>query len=163
MIEFSALVQSARAVTDIARGALDARDHAKAKEAVAELQGKLHEIMSAALASAEKAAALQAALSQAEREKAEIKAKVEDRALYKLHAVRPGAHVYAPKETVDGTQPAHCLCQPCYDKGNKVVLRASLDGRLLQCPEEAKHNITVEARAPVQVPRRGSSWNARDW
>jgi hypothetical protein len=146
MIEITGALSAARALAEMAKAAIDARDDVKAKEAVANLQAKLFDATSAALAMAEKAASLQAALSQSEREKAEIKAKLDDRAAYSLHEVRAGAFVYAFQPVAGRTEPPHYLCQPCYDSGVKTVLRKSPNGTHLQCAAEARHSVQLFAQ-----------------
>jgi hypothetical protein len=152
MLEITGALTAARTLADLAKTALDARDAAKATAAVIELQSKLVDATSAALAMAEKAYALQASLSEAQREKAEIEAKVKDRGMYTLHELRPGAFAYTVKPGEDGTQPVHYLCQACYDKGVKAMLRfvPAQPGRDTHytCPEGGiPHTITVPGTA----------------
>jgi hypothetical protein len=156
MVEITAALSSARALLDLVKGAVDMRDDAKAKAALAELQTKLFDATSAALAMAEKAAALQTALSEAQREKSEIEAQIKDRAAYALHELVPGAHVYASQPVAGGADgPVHYLCQPCYDKGVKAILRSVPAGVGLNakwvCPEEQQHGFQVP-RTALSMP-----------
>lgn len=148
MIEISAALASAGQILGIAKAGLDARDDAKVKAALTELQMKLFEATSAALAMAEKSAALQTALSEAQREKAELERKAEDRAMYRLHKLGAGAFAYASQPALDGNgPPQHYLCQPCYDKGVKTVLRLvqnSWGGADWECAAEKAHHFSAE-------------------
>jgi hypothetical protein len=141
----------------LAKGALDARDDAKVRGALSDLQMKLFDAMSAALAIAEKATSLQSALSKVEAEKADLEAKLKDRASYELCEITPGAFAYAPKPAADaGGVPRHYLCQACHDKGVTAMLRhtppsVGMDARWV-CPEEPGHGIIANGTAlPVQV------------
>jgi len=163
MIEITGALTAARALAELAKVAIDARDDAKAKAAIADLQSKLFDATSAALAMAEKASALQTALSEAQREKAEIEAKLHDRASYALHEIRPGAFVYAAKAGGDvaADRPAHYLCQPCYDKGVKAVLRFSParsgTNEMYACPEGGNtHAVVVPGTSLPHPPLRRS-------
>jgi len=159
MIEITGALTAARALAELAKVAIDARDDAKAKGAIADLQSKLFDATSAALAMAEKASALQTALSEAQREKGEIEAKLSDRASYALHEIRPGAFVYAAKAGGDGAadRPAHYLCQPCYDKGIKAILRFAPArpgaNALYLCPEGGNpHALAVPGTSLPHPP-----------
>lgn len=130
MTDIAGALASARAAFDLLKVAVDARDQLKLQAAMAELQSKLMDSMSAGLAAAEKAAALQAQLLGLEREKAEIERQLREREQYALHELVPGAFVYASKLVAQGNGvPLHYLCQPCFDKGVKSVLRR-IEGHL---------------------------------
>lgn len=140
MIEITAALTAARSLLQLASDALNARDDAKVRMALSELQSKLFDATSAALAMAEKASSLQSALSESEREKREVKATLEERGSYELHELEPGSFAYASKASAERPGvPQHYLCQPCYDKGIKAVLRFAPGGELMRnrwlCPE----------------------------
>ena len=67
---------------------------------------------------------------------------------YELKAVFPGSFAYALKPGTSGTEPAHYICQPCYEKGKKRVLQSKpsampdLIPSTLNCPE-CKAEIAV--------------------
>jgi hypothetical protein len=56
-----------------------------------------------------------------------------ERGKYQLHELSPGVLVY---RCVEGEQPAHHLCQPCFDKGTKAVLQRHVrwSAVSLDCP-----------------------------
>ena len=149
MFELNAALTGARTALGLAKVAIDARDHAKIQEALVEANAKLIDAMSAALASAEKAAALESQLRSLEREKADIERQLRERIQYALHELVPGAFVYASKPGMEGNEmPQHYICQPCFDKGIKSVFRfvrsdvELLDSRWV-CPEGSGHNISL--------------------
>jgi hypothetical protein len=153
MMEINTALASARLLLGLAKAGLDARDDAKVKAALADLQEKLYDATSAALSMAEKAAALQTALSDLQREKADLQAKALDRGKYRLEQLRPGAFALASKPADEGGEaPAHYLCQACDGEGFKAILQASPDGSLLRCPREPQHSIKLRA-AHVDVGR----------
>lgn len=71
----------------------------------------------------------------------ELKEKLNERKKYSLHKVTEGVFVY---RCISDNQPEHFLCQNCFDKGIKSVLRYRNDptwGRSLSCAENTQHNI----------------------
>lgn len=93
---------------------------------------------------AEKSVALQAALSEAQREKAEVERKLQERAMYRLEEISPGLLALASQPALDGNdEPKHYLCQACHAEGKKVVLRIVDDGIGLShnCPRDNKHSF----------------------
>ena len=144
-MELAAALASARTALELIKLGVAARDEAKVQAALIEANMRLLDLSTAALSLAEKNGALVAQLAAAQSENRQIKAKLDDRAAYALHEVRPGAFVYAAKAAGDGSKPAHYLCQPCYDKGIKTVLRrieGSTIGNLLECAADRRHDVT---------------------
>lgn len=148
MLELSGALTAARSILDVAKIAVDARDDAKLKAALTELQTKLFDATSAALQVAAHASTLQEQLDSVKRELRQIKAQAEERDRYALTEVRPGAYAYMSKAEDGGqSEPAHYLCQPCYDKGIKTVLRHSPQTRAWSaswdCPADKAHQIQL--------------------
>ena len=147
MLEISGALAGARATVEAIKLGIEARDDAKVKAALVDLQAKLVEAMSTALSLVEKNAALQAALSEAQREKADIQRKVEERASYTLHEIAPGTFVYASQPGSGGRQePQHYLCQACYDKGTKSILRRidqTTMGASWTCVQNSAHGFWI--------------------
>lgn len=155
MIEIAGALTGAKTLLDMAKAALDARDDAKVRQALIDAQGQLLEAMSAALDIKTRASALFEQLEAAKGEVRELKAQIEDRARYALTEIRPGAHAYASKPAQEGQgEPAHYLCQPCYDKGVKSVLRSEppREGRngSYTCPAAQQHTITLSNALPFK-------------
>lgn len=128
MMEIGAALTSAKTLYDTARAAMEARDDAKLKTAMVELQGKLHDATQAAITSISEAMTLQKDLRAAQDELAEIKRKQADRERYALTQL-PGEgkqFAFARKPSAEGEdEPPHYLCQGCYDKGFKFVLQGT--------------------------------------
>lgn len=146
MLEITAALGAVRTAVDIARMAVDARDDARAKQAIAEIQMKLLDVMSAALAVSEKAAALQAALVESQDAHRQLKAAVAEKEACTLAEIRPGGYAYSSKLLQEGNyQHTPYFCQPCYDKGVKALLKFSpaREGAdaLWECPETKQHEV----------------------
>lgn len=139
MIEIGAALSSAKSLYDAARVAIDARDDAKLKSVMIDLQGKLFDAMQAAMESATQAMAMQNELRSAQDELAKLKAQTAERNRYALTVV-PGQgkqYAYASQPGQGGqSEPPHYLCQACYDKGIKAVLQSTefYGGDQHECP-----------------------------
>ena len=126
MIEIGAALTSARALLNMATAAIEARDDAKLKAALIDLNSKLMDASLVALNTIEKSAELQAALHVAQREKADLQRQIDERSRYTLAKISENRDVFAyashPAQE-GGDVPLHYLCQLCYDKGIKAVLQ----------------------------------------
>jgi hypothetical protein len=124
MFEITAALTAARSTYEVLKTGIDARDDIKVKAALADLQMKLFDATSAALAMAEKSAALQSSLGEVEREKAELQRRLDERAMYRLEELEPGFFAYGSQPAA-GTEdvPKHYLCQACHGNDVKTVLR----------------------------------------
>jgi len=85
---------------------------------------------------------------EAEQLALELQAKLAERSRYELYELAPGKLVYAPKPDANDAQPAHYLCQNCYDKGIKSVLRrigpSAHDSQISwMCAERGEHNLHI--------------------
>lgn len=163
MSDLHTALTSAMQLIGLAKVAIDARDEAKAKSALMDLTLKLNDVSISALSSTEKAMTLQNSLREAQDENRALKLAAEERQGYVLTEVCPGSHAYKSKAGQDGDDtPAHYLCQPCYDKRIKSVLRFSRASTTHNahwtCPEEARHGLVQHGtQIPMPLlPRRTS-------
>lgn len=61
-----------------------------------------------------------------------------DKQRYELKQIGDGYFAYATKPGMEQGEPAHYLCQRCYQHGKKAILAFTgeyLDGRVHKCPE----------------------------
>ena len=123
-MDFSTAISGALGMVQIADAALKARDNAKASQAIADIQLKLVELSMSALAVTEKNISLVNEVRSLQDELNELKIKASDRDDYILGEVCMGVQAYKPKKFETGRDnPFHYLCQPCFDKGIKSMLR----------------------------------------
>lgn len=145
MLDIASAVASANAMLTLAKGAIAARDEFKAQQSISDAQGKLLEITTAALSLSQTNIALTDEIRALKDAAHELEVKARDRQGYALAEVCPGAHAYKSQPGEEGADiPLHYLCQPCYDKGVKAVLRFHQQdgwGKEWACPEESKHVI----------------------
>ncbi|WP_042298932.1 hypothetical protein [Paraburkholderia kururiensis] len=132
----SAALSSTKAVLELAKTAIAARDEAKLAHVMQSLNERIFEIQNAALQLQEKASTMRDEIDSLKDQKRELNARITelerrsaDRAQYRLEEIQPGvfvlAHVGAGK---DGT-PMHYLCQACMDNASKkVVLQEKAHG-----------------------------------
>jgi hypothetical protein len=141
MMEITAALSGIKGAIDIAKVALDARDDSKAKAAINDMTGLLYEANASALAMSNEARKLSADLDSATRELREMKERQRERENYALHEIADGRFVYRSQG-----DPAHYLCQNCFDTGVKSVLRlthyASFPDDLV-CANNAAHNVAL--------------------
>jgi hypothetical protein len=142
MMEIAAALSGIKGAIEIAKAALDARDDAKAKAAIADMMGLLLEANTSALAMSSEARKLSADLDTAMRELRQLQERQREREKYELHEVARGRFVYRSQ-----VEPAHYLCQNCFDTGVKSVLRlthyASFEDDLV-CANNASHNVALD-------------------
>lgn len=142
-LEITAALSGLRALVGMAGAALEARDDAKAKQAIADMSERLLGAYDAALGLAENARALRMCADEAEADLAKLKAQLSERSRYQLakvsatgdffaYQLRPAAELLERQD-----EPMHFLCQPCFDiRGHKAVLKTVPIGlrRYMACP-----------------------------
>lgn len=147
-----------KAMLDLAKGLKDINDATTRNAVAIELQEKI-------LA----AQAEQAALVEAVRE---LKAQVvgfetweTEKQRYELKALPPGVHVYTLKPDMAASEPAHHICQTCYQRNKKSILdqgETRSDVYHLTC-NECGADLKVGQFRPPRVNRSGgsNSWTRR--
>ncbi len=120
-MEIATALSGIKGLIELAKTGLDARDDAKVKSALSDMSEKLLAAYGTALQMAEKNSELQATLREMERSHADLKSKVDERSQYQLVPLGPGGHAY--QASLNQAQQPVYLCQNCYDKGVKSVLR----------------------------------------
>lgn len=145
MFEISAAIQGLKQSFEIVKGLVDVRDDVKLRDALTEFNVKMHALSTAALTSIEKASAAHEQVTLLKEQLRELQAKLADRSQYELHEVATGIFVYLFQPSATGHKtPRHCLCQPCFDKGVKSVLRVyDEEGELPHwiCSCDSNHNV----------------------
>lgn len=144
-MDIAAAISGASALLGIAKGAVAARDDAKAQQAITEVQLKLLEVSTAALALSQTNIALTDEIRLLKDEAHQSELKTREREGYALTEVCPGHYAYQSQPSEEGAAvPLHYLCQLCYDKGVKSVLRfheAEGWGKEWGCAENTTHSI----------------------
>lgn len=152
MFDLASAISSATAMLGIAKGAVAARDDFKAQQAIGDAQGKLLEITTAALALSQTNISLADEIRVLKDQAHDLQLKAREREGYALAQIGPGVHAYQSQPAKEGaTPPTHYLCQPCYDKGVKVVLRFNESGgdglsskrTAWICAENREHSFSV--------------------
>ncbi|MXN31030.1 hypothetical protein [Delftia sp. CH05] len=124
MIDIAAAISSTATMLGIAKGAIAARDDAKAQQAITEVQLKLLEVSTAALSLSQANISLTDEIRALKNKAEQLEMKASEREGYVLSEVCPGAYAYQPRPGQHRADDVpHYLCQVCYDKGVKSVLR----------------------------------------
>jgi hypothetical protein len=146
-MEIAAALSGLKGAIDLAKTAIDARDDAKAKEAISNMMGLLFEANSSALAMSTEARRISTELDAATRELRDLKHRQTERDQYVLDQIARGRYVY--KYVGDSSPtPAHYLCQNCFDGGGQVG-----------SPPQARYRLW--GRVGLCEPRRASDSYAR--
>lgn len=145
-MEIATALSGLKTLVDAAKLALDARDDAKLKEALAGMSERLLTAYGVALETAEKNAQLQAALHALNHQHVQLESQLKQKEACTLVPLVPGSFAYKPSDQ-PGDRPQNTLyyCQNCYDRGVKSVLRyhasfGHANERWI-CAEEGTHSI----------------------
>ncbi|MFM0328056.1 kinetochore Spc7 family protein [Caballeronia glebae] len=127
----SAALGSTKAVIDLAKTALAARDDAKLAEAIHTLNERIFEIQNAALQLQEKASAARDEIESLKDGKRQLSARIaelehqrSERESYDLHELSEGVFVLAEVNPPKNGRNPHYLCQSCmHNSAKKGVLK----------------------------------------
>ena len=134
---------SIKACIELAVVAVEARDDARAKEAIGEMSRRLFDANLAALGMSERLLALRDQLDELVSQKRALEERLAHREKYVLRAIADGVFVRA-YEPVDGDPtPAHYQCQICFDRGESSVLQLAAVRQQLTCRIDSKHSISI--------------------
>lgn len=143
------------ALRTIASGLIELRDFNKLAAVQADMNRELLTAQNGLFDLQAKLLALSDALNAEKAAHAELKARASERERYALHEVEPGRFVYKRRADVEPTEPAHYLCQPCFDKGVKAVLQETHDKYRdeIKCP--VCKLAAVHHNHPIYHPPQG--------
>ena len=151
-LEISTAISSLSAAMGLAKGALEARDDAKVKEAIMDMASRLFSIHEAA-------AKLTAENQQLQAEIKQLKQEQVDRERYVLREVNAGIFALQYQPVSDDPTPSHYICQPCFSSGKKIVLRlqdSAQMGASLKCAHDRMHDLALRDAGPL--PRTDTGW-----
>ena len=157
---------AAKGAYDLVAIGIAARDDAKVKSALADLQAKLLDALVIATTQVQSTHALELELQKlrmeaikAEARQAELERQLEQRSQYKLTEVAPGKWV---RELMEPTEPAmgnpKYFCATCYGEGKEIPLQFIPNGKYTSshwhCKAKAGHDVYVDsASGPKAIPR----------
>ena len=153
--EISAAIASAKTALDIAKTANGLANYNELVSAVSEVNAKLMQATTVALASLEKQSALTTEIADLKEKLREVENWEGQIQRYRLHEFPTKALAYALQPGMEQGQPLHYLCTACVDKKKKTTLQP--DERSLHCPE-CKTTIYTQERPPLNHGGRGGSW-----
>ncbi len=137
MAAISGLVGSLKAISDIAKAMLDARDATLIQAHAADLLSRLNTAYQAALDAQTEAYLLSKRCAELENKIAEAENWQAELARYQLVELYAGALAYVVKEAMRGNDPPHYICPACVQKKQKSILQGrttSLGIYELTCP-----------------------------
>ena len=122
---FSEAIEQELAVIALLESAITDKNESKIRKALAELKAKNGVLRDVAMALLETSLEIQAAQMSCSKENIALKAALDDRSKYALTEVFPGKFCYSAKVDEKSGEPAHHICQLCFDAGVKAVLQFS--------------------------------------
>ena len=130
--EISAAIASAKTALNIAKSAHELSNYNELVAAISEVNTKLMDATTIALASQEKQSELSNRISELENQLREVEnweSKIER---YELHQFPTGTYAYALKGDNESGEPSHYLCATCVNERKPTILQPK--GRFFGCP-----------------------------
>lgn len=126
MVDFDSitgLAASIKAVAELAKIAIDARDEEKQRQAVADLQSAIIAAQGQAIEAQSMAVQMREELTATKTRLTELEATNRELNRYELKDFGDGTLAYRLKPEFANAQPEHFLCLGCFDKKIKSTLR----------------------------------------
>ncbi|MDI9240766.1 hypothetical protein QLQ15_17825 [Lysobacter sp. LF1] len=172
MISLEAGLEALTITRQALSAALKARDFDQATLELAKLGDALLETQSAALRQTKVLFELQQQHLADAKQIKELQEAVLERARYSLYEVSERVFVYRSKASSEGQgggepgtlEPEHYVCQPCFDKGLRVVLQRwpfYMGARALRCPGCGAVFPIVSTAQDPQLP--ATIWRQEPW
>jgi len=138
--EISAAVQSAKALGELLKAAHGLANYNDFVTAIYEINAKLMEATTVALASQEKESTLANRVAELENELRELKNLESESKRYQLTRFAFGGYAYSLKPGMEHGEPRHYLCASCMNQRKKSILQPSGEAflRCSLCHEEIK-------------------------
>jgi hypothetical protein len=164
MVDMSAIgivANSLNAAVNITKAMIDLRDWSKVQVKVIELQRAILEAQAGMLAANEERSALIQQVRDLEKEMTDLKAWEAEKQNYKIFTV-PNSPilVYAPKDTVEGTEASHYLCPNCYTDNKKSLLQTETRYpvvHMFSCAISAELIFMLQADGNLNIPAVGDA------
>lgn len=136
--EIGAAIQGMKVLYEIVKANKGLIQYNELVSAVAEVNGKLIEAQTAALASQEKQTLLAERVRELEKKIIELENRESELQKYEPYAFPTGTRALALKPGMQDSEPVHYLCEPCANKGqiSRMQPDGFHDGRglFLRCP-----------------------------
>jgi len=140
-MDLTSALSALKQTFDLIKTGVEIRDDSKIKKGIADFLDKYLALQTSALEIQQQNLKLLDEKRIVEDKYKELENKQTERERYLLHKVTEGIFVY--KYSSDD-KPEHFICQNCFDKGIKSVLRYSDDptwGKSFTCAENTEHKI----------------------
>lgn len=152
--ELLGAAQSVQALTTLLKAANGLSNYNEIVAAVSQVNAKLMQANTVALASQEKQASLAAQMADLQQELTQLRNWEREAERYVLHALAPGVFAYALKAGMENEEPAHYLCANCVSKRQKSILQVTVEseyGRSYIC-HNCSSTLSIElAKRPPSI------------
>ena len=150
--ELLGAAQSVQALTTLLKAANGLANYNEIVAAVSQVNAKLMQANTVALAAQEKQASLATQIAELEKELAQFKNWERDSERYMLYTLAPGVFAYALKPGMENGEPPHLLCANCMSKRQKSLLQVASDGEYTRkyiC-HNCSSGLSVQKSAPAK-------------
>lgn len=150
--EIASVFTSVNALSTLLRSAQSLGNYNEIVAAVSEVNTKLIQAQTGALAGLEKQQVQSSRIAELEKEIASLKAWEAEAQRYELAAVAPNVFAYQLKESMRKEEPAHWICSKCFQDAKKGYLNLTREGQItstLTCVScGATYQIAGHGRKP---------------
>lgn len=130
---------------DVIKTGVEIRDDNKVKVGISDFADKYITLQSTAMRIQQENMEMLERIRQSEAKCQELETNAAEKAKYELHEFKPGVFAYKYNQN---DKPEHYVCQNCFDKGIKSVLRYEGEGEWYgasyNCAENEKHKLSVQ-------------------
>jgi hypothetical protein len=163
----SAALSSMKALYDVSKTALEARDQVEFEAKRADFLGKINEALTFASQAKEENSELRDRLRALKDELATLNTLKAEMAKYELQPINrlfnPNLFAYQLKPEYQGGQSFHLLCANCFKKDEMSVLQMIVAGPYLDkyaCGRCGQELPLSKGTPPQSIARGGSAWSA---
>ena len=154
-----AIMSPLKAAGDMAQGLIEIRDTVKFGDAIIKLQAQIMSAYQGAATAQARETAMSEEMSRLKARVTELERWEVEKERYQLQRHEPGVFVYALKPDMAKGEPAHEICQACYQRGQKSILNCGEQHygvTKLHCPS-CSWSDHIGHEQPLPSPR-GGSW-----
>jgi hypothetical protein len=123
-----AITSPLKAASETVQGLVNVRDQIKLGDTVIKLQAQILSAQQGASSAQSREMEMTEEIRSLKARVAELETWETEKTRYALDKLPPGVFVLSLKPDMAGTEPAHSICQTCYQRGKKSILHSDEPG-----------------------------------